>query len=113
MKKFAIFLKKTLTNKGYYPRLIFDETTNTCSIMKNKNVIIPLGGDGSETDLSNYYDKDETNALLDDKANTADVYTKSEVYTQAEVEALLLALENRINDLEDRIAALESPVEEE
>lgn len=55
----------------------------------------------AETDLSGYYTKEEADALLDVKAdketvnaaldlkaNAADVYTKEEVYTKAEIDAI-------------------------
>jgi len=49
----------------------------------------PLSGSGSSADLLNYYNKTQTNALLDAKANVDDVYAKIETYTQAEVNDLL------------------------
>ena len=49
----------------------------------------PLSGSGSSADLLNYYNKTQTNALLDDKANADDVYAKTETYTQDEVDDLL------------------------
>ena len=85
------FLKKVLTNKGYFPRLIFDETTNTVSIQKNKDVTIPLGGNSSETDLTNYYDKTEVDMALMAKANTSDL---SNYYDKTMVDMTLMTKVN-------------------
>ena len=41
----------------------------------------------------NYYDKTAVDALLANKANSADVYTKSEVYTKAEVDEAIAEID--------------------
>ena len=48
-----------------------------------------FSGSGSSADMLNYYNKTQTNALLDDKANVADVYDKTETYNKDEADTLL------------------------
>ena len=48
----------------------------------------PLSG-GASADMLNYYNKTQTNTLLDAKANVDDVYAKTDTYNKDETDALL------------------------
>lgn len=65
------------------------KTINNQSLLGTGNITI--SGGGEPVDLSNYYDKDEVNALLTDKANLSDISslaTKAELSTKADISAI-------------------------
>ena len=86
----------------------------------------------SNSVMSDYYTKSDVDTLVGDKANAADVYTKTEVYTQHEVDVLiasslsgqpetytkaevwnlLLNISNRLNEagIPDLLGSLTAPV---
>ena len=86
----------------------------------------------SSSELADYYNKSDVDTLVGDKANAADVYTKTEVYTQNEVDVLiasslssqpetytkaevwnlLLNIHNRLNEagIQDILGSLTAPV---
>lgn len=49
---------------------------------------------------ANYYDKTAVDALLANKANSADVYTKSEVYTKAEIYEAIAEIDEAIAEID-------------
>lgn len=64
------------------------KTINNQSLLGTGNITI---SGGEPVDLSNYYDKDEVNALLTDKANLSDISslaTKAELSTKADISAI-------------------------
>lgn len=58
--------------------IVIDDDTNRISAIV-----------GGEPVLDDYYTKSETNSLLDEKADTSDVYEKDDVYTKLETNSLL------------------------
>ena len=65
--------------------------------MKIDGVVTPIGS--TSVDLIDYYNKTETDTLLADKANSVDVYAKTETYSQTEVDDLLSAFSGGDVDL--------------
>lgn len=65
------------------------KTINNQSLLGTGNITI--SGGGEPVDLSNYYDKDEVNALLTDKASISDISslaTKDELATKADLSTI-------------------------
>ncbi|MDL2243910.1 hypothetical protein LJC54_00170 [Parabacteroides sp. OttesenSCG-928-J18] len=60
---------------GFFNSVLQGETNYFLAVPTNNN-----------TDLSNYYTKQQTNVLLDNKADKNDVYTKAETYNRNEID---------------------------
>lgn len=50
-------------------------------------------------DIDNYYTKSEVDGMVNSKANSADVYTKSEVYNKSEIDAKLDGINNILESI--------------
>lgn len=83
-------IKQSLSNKQ--DKLVSSvniKTINNQSLLGTGNITI--SGGGEPVDLSNYYDKDEVNALLTDKASISDISslaTKAELSTKADISTI-------------------------
>lgn len=69
-----------------YEQYIWEESENDYIYLGTTNL-----------DLRNYYTKDQTDTLLSQKANSSDVYTKSQTYSKTETDNLLATKEDVSN----------------
>lgn len=86
--------------EGYYTKEETDELINSIPkhwfgtqeeydaiAEKDPNTIYHIEGGG--IDVDDYYTKTEVDGMIESKANSADVYTKSEVYNKSEIDEKL------------------------
>ena len=77
--------------------------------LQDKNpLVLYVITDAVEVNMADYYKKSETSGAteiqtaINEKANSADVYTKSQVYTKAEVDEAIAEID--LSEIEDRIS---------
>lgn len=74
--------KPTIINHWFGTQEEYDAIT-----VKDENTIYHIEGGG--IDIDNYYTKSEVDGMVESKANSVDVYTKSEVYNKSEIDEKL------------------------
>lgn len=95
--KGVISAPDTLTGTAQQNKTVFDKLVGFVADKYNLALdSLDTTINGVNSDLSNRYTKAETDGLLNTKANSTDVYTKSEVYTKDETNT---AIDNKILEI--------------